>query len=142
MEENVLDLDELQASNKLESFRRAQKDNKGISFHTISSAGPNSAIVHYRPEKDKCAIISRDKIYLLDSGGQYLDGTTDVTRTMHFGTPKEEEKDAYTRVLMGNLDIESLIMPLKSKISGADIDSIARRWLWEVKQGEICSSFI
>lgn len=68
-------------------------------------------------------------IHLLDSGGQYLDGTTDVTRTYHFGNPTPEEKDAFTRVLLGNLDIERLQWPAGG-LTGGDIDVLARRHLW------------
>ena len=69
-------------------------------------------------------------IHLLDSGGQYLDGTTDVTRAFHFGTPTLEEKQSYTQVLLGNLDIERLRWPA-NKLTGADIDVLARRHLWK-----------
>ena len=72
-------------------------------------------------------------IHLLDSGGQYLDGTTDVTRTFHFGTPTAEEKNAYTRVLGGNLDVERLRWPSDTALTGANIDILARRRLWESK---------
>lgn len=88
-------------------------------------------MVHYKPEKGKCKTIIRTDIYLIDSGGQYLDGTTDITRTLHFGTPSAEECDANTRVLMGNLDIDRLVFPVNSNINGGDIDILARRWLWE-----------
>ena len=69
-------------------------------------------------------------IHLVDSGGQYLDGTTDVTRTFHFGKPTHEQKDSYTRVLLGNLDVERVQWPKGSKITGGDIDLLARRHLW------------
>jgi Xaa-Pro aminopeptidase len=68
-------------------------------------------------------------IHLVDSGGQYLDGTTDVTRTFHFGNPTLQEKDSFTRVLLGNLDIERLQWPA-GQLSGGDIDILARRHLW------------
>lgn len=70
-------------------------------------------------------------IHLVDSGGQYLDGTTDVTRTFHFGNPTKEEKEAYTRVLLGNLDIERLRWPKNFGLKGSHIDVLARRRLWE-----------
>lgn len=69
-------------------------------------------------------------MYLVDSGGQYYDGTTDVTRTVHFGTPTPEEKDAYTRVLLGNQDLRYVMWPKKNKIAGSDLDVLARRHLW------------
>lgn len=73
------------------------------------------------------------EVYLLDSGGQYLDGTTDVTRTVHFvgKEPLPFEKEMYTRVLLGNLDLERIVWPSNSNISGADFDAFARRRIWE-----------
>jgi Xaa-Pro aminopeptidase len=70
-------------------------------------------------------------IHLVDSGGQYLDGTTDVTRAFHFGTPTIAEKDAYTRVLLGNLDIERMKWPTTVKLNGMEMDILARRHLWK-----------
>lgn len=72
---------------------------------TISGGGANAAVIHYHPTETCSSMITKDMIHLVDSGGQYLDGTTDVTRTFHFGKPTPEEKDAFTRVLLGNLDI-------------------------------------
>lgn len=77
----------------------------GLSFCTISGGGANGAVIHYHATKENSAIVKKDMVHLVDSGGQYLDGTTDVTRAFHFGTPTQDEKDAYTRVLLGNLDI-------------------------------------
>lgn len=94
---------------KLDEFRASEELNAGLSFENISSVGPNAAIIHYAPTQDSAAKITKDQVYLLDSGGQYLDGTIDTTRTMHFGTPTAWEKECYTRVLLGNLDIERLI---------------------------------
>lgn len=102
----------------------------GLSFDTISAGGANAAIVHYHPKNNPDTTITKDMIHLLDSGGQYLDGTTDVTRTFHFGNPTDKEKDAYTRVLLGNLDIERLRWPKKTPLHGGDIDVLARRHLW------------
>jgi Xaa-Pro aminopeptidase len=85
--------------------------------------------VHYRPSATNSAVLDNNKIHLLDSGGQYFDGTTDVTRAFHFGTPTQEEKEAYTRVLLGNLDIERLEWP-QGLLNGAQIDVLARRHLW------------
>lgn len=82
--------------------------NVGLSFDTISSIGPNGAIVHYRAEEATALKLNPNQVYLVDSGAQYHDGTTDTTRTVHFGAPTEEERDAYTRVLLGNLDIQRL----------------------------------
>jgi len=128
--EKKTDIDEYNGALHLLELRKKQKWNKGQSFTTISSAGKNAAIVHYHPEKGKSAIINNGEIYLLDSGGQYLDGTTDTTRTTHFGNPTDEERDAYTRVLLGNFDIERLVFPNNGTIHGGDIDVLARRHLW------------
>ena len=76
--------------------------------------------------------MDKDKIYLLDSGGHYLDGTTDTTRTIHMTKPTKREKEMYTRVLLGNLDVEKTIWPVGRKYGGTDFDALARRWLWEV----------
>lgn len=124
------DLDEYNATLKLNQLRYEKQLNKGLSFPAISSIGPNAAIVHYNPKEGSAARLNVDQIYLLDSGGQYLDGTTDVTRTTHFGIPSAEEKDAYTRVLLGNLDVERVVIPNDGSHGGADIDVLARRHLW------------
>ena len=71
-------------------MRFQQKDNKGLSFVTISGGGPNAAVIHYHPTEEVSSIVTKDMIHLVDSGGQYLDGTTDVTRTFHFGEPTPE----------------------------------------------------
>ncbi|POW11762.1 hypothetical protein PSTT_04999 [Puccinia striiformis] len=101
---------------------------QGLSFDTISSSGPNAAIIHYSPPETDSAIIDKDQIYLCDSGAQYLDGTTDVTRTWHFGSPTAEEKRAFTRVLQGHINIDQMIFP--EKITGYQLDSFARQFLW------------
>ncbi|KAG1741526.1 peptidase M24, structural domain-containing protein [Suillus paluster] len=124
-----VELNESQAADKLEEFRSELQLFRGLSFTTISSTGPNAAIIHYSPERDNCAIIKKDQVYLCDSGGQYLDGTTDVTRTLHFGTPTEEEKRAFTRVLQGHISIDTAVFPTGT--SGYIIDSFARRALWQ-----------
>lgn len=84
------ELTEYTAANVLEQKRRALENNVGLSFDTISSIGGNGAIVHYKPEESTASKLNPDLVYLVDSGGQYYDGTTDVTRTMHFKTPTEE----------------------------------------------------
>jgi Xaa-Pro aminopeptidase len=105
---------------------------KGPSFDTISSIGPNGAVIHYKPKKDSLEINARE-IYLLDSGGQYLDGTTDITRSVQFGgaEPTAEQKKMYTLVLLGVIDLERVIWPSKGSYSGADFDILARRHLFE-----------
>ncbi|KAK4190429.1 putative Xaa-Pro aminopeptidase 1 [Podospora australis] len=122
-------LDEVDAADKLEEIRSKYKDYVGLSFDTISSSGANAAVIHYKPEKGACAIIDPDAIYLCDSGAQYLDGTTDVTRTLHFGTPKPIEKRAYTLVLKGNIALDSAIFPKGT--NGFAIDVLARQFLWK-----------
>jgi Xaa-Pro aminopeptidase len=126
---NGVVLNESQGSDKLEEFRSELDLFRGLSFTTISSAGPNAAIIHYSPDPDNCAIITKDQIYLCDSGGQYFDGTTDVTRTWHFGIPSEEEKRAFTRVLQGHIAIDCAVFPTGT--TGYTIDSWARRALWQ-----------
>lgn len=129
-------LDEFNGARKVESYRAEIGGDfyKGPSFDTISSIGPNGAIIHYKPKEDTAAKLNNDEIYLLDSGGQYLDGTTDITRTGHFGgkPPTDFQKEAYTRVLLGNLDVERVIWPNDHNFAGLDFDTLARKHLWEV----------
>ncbi|EKM56519.1 uncharacterized protein PHACADRAFT_253690 [Phanerochaete carnosa HHB-10118-sp] len=124
-----IELNESQAADQLEKYRSELDSFKGLSFTTISSTGPNAAIIHYMPDPSDCAVIRKDQVYLCDSGGQYLDGTTDVTRTWHFGNPTAEEKRAFTRVLQGHIAIHIAVFP--NGTSGYIIDSFARRPLWE-----------
>jgi Xaa-Pro aminopeptidase len=126
---NGVVLNESQGADQLERFRSELDLFRGLSFTTISSAGSNAAIIHYSPDPQNCAHIEKDKIYLCDSGGQYFDGTTDVTRTWHFGTPSAEEKRAFTRVLQGHIAIDTAIVPTGT--TGYTIDSWARRALWK-----------
>jgi len=98
------------------------------SFPTIAGFGGNGAIVHYVAKPESCARVDASNLLLVDSGGQYLDGTTDVTRTFHFGQPTAEEKDAFTRVLKGNIALDSAVFP--STTPGCAIDAFARQHLW------------
>jgi len=123
-----VELSESQGADQLEKFRSELPLFRGLSFTTISSTGPNGAIIHYIPDPHDCAIIRKDQIYLCDSGGQYLDGTTDVTRTLHFGTPTAEQRRAFTRVLQGHIAIDTAVFPTGT--SGYNIDTWARRYLW------------
>ena len=123
------EIDDYEAAEYMNKMRSQQLHNKGPSFETISGGGPNAAVIHYHPTEDNHALITKDMIHLVDSGGQYLDGTTDVTRAFHFGNPTPEEKDSYTRVLLGCLDVERLRMPA-NRFHGGDIDILARRHLW------------
>ena len=97
---------EFTGAKQLAEFRKEGDLFKSLSFPAISSIGANGAIVHYSPTEESAKAITNKEMYLLDSGGQYLDGTTDITRTLHFGEAKPEEKQMYTRVLLGNLDLE------------------------------------
>ncbi|KAF8632157.1 hypothetical protein AX17_004898 [Amanita inopinata Kibby_2008] len=126
---NGVELSESQGSDKLEEFRSELDLFRGLSFTTISSTGPNGAIIHYSPDPADCAIIKKDQIYLCDSGAQFLDGTTDVTRTWHFGTPNYQERRAFTRVLQGHIAIDTAVFP--NGTTGYIIDSYARRPLWQ-----------
>lgn len=120
-------LDEFKGAEKVLEYRKENEQFVQMSFDSISSVGSNGAVIHYKPEED-CKAMNNDEIYLLDSGGQYLDGTTDITRTAHFGgkEPTQFQKDAYTLVLMGNLDLELVEWPANQKISGAEFDILAR----------------
>lgn len=88
----------------------------------------SAAIMHYKPEHDTCAVIDPNAIYLCDSGAQYHDGTTDVTRTFHFGKPTEAEIEAYTRVLKGLIGLDRAVFPKGT--NGTLIDCLARQHLW------------
>jgi len=100
----------------------------GLSFDTISSTGPNAAIIHYKPVPGSCSKIDPKEIYLCDSGAQYLDGTTDTTRTLHFGEPTEMERKAYTLVLKGMVALDRAVFPKGT--SGFALDVLARQFLW------------
>lgn len=123
-------IDELSASDKLEDFRKKQADFRDLSFDTISAAGPNGAIVHYKSSPETNRKITGDILYLLDSGGQYLDGTTDLTRTLAIGRPSEEQRDRFTRVLKGHIALAQARFPVGR--TGAHLDTLARKSLWDV----------
>ncbi|GFT80985.1 xaa-Pro aminopeptidase 1 [Nephila pilipes] len=127
---NYGNVTEIDAAKKLEDFKRLQDNYVGPSFETISSSGPNGAIIHYRPKEDTNRKITTEEIYLCDCGSQYSDGgTTDVTRTVHFGTPSAFEKVCYTLVLKGLIGLSGAIFPKFAK--GRRLDSFARRPLWD-----------
>ncbi|KAK9503079.1 hypothetical protein O3M35_011725 [Rhynocoris fuscipes] len=123
-------LTEISAAKMLECFRNDEEDYVGLSFDTISSVGSNAAIIHYSPNEDTNKTITKDEIYLCDSGGQYLDGTTDVTRTLHFGKPTDFQKECFTRVLKGSIALATAKFP--NGIKGNFLDSLARQSLWSV----------
>ena len=122
-------LTEIDAAEKLEGFRRATGCLSDLSFDSITGAGSNGAIVHYRVTRSSNRKINRDEIFLLDSGAQYPDGTTDVTRTIMVGTATAEMKDRFTRVLKGHIALATARFP--EGTIGMQLDSFARRPLWE-----------
>jgi Xaa-Pro aminopeptidase len=122
-------LTEIDAAQALETFRRDTKKLKDVSFPSIAAAGANAAIPHYRVTVKSNAAI-RKGIFLIDSGGQYEDGTTDITRTLAVGKPAAEMRDRFTRVLKGHIAIARAIFPKGT--SGAQLDALARVPLWQV----------
>lgn len=121
---------ELSGAAKLAEFRSQNENFMGLSFETISGSGPHGAIIHYAPTVETDREITDHEMYLCDSGGQYLDGTTDVTRTWHFGEPTDFEKEAFTRVFKGQWQVGSTVFPYK--IKGGVFDAMARQFLWQV----------
>ena len=121
-------LTEIEAVEALESFRRDTGMLKDVSFPTISGSGPNGAIVHYRVTHKTNRRVNSGELFLVDSGAQYEDGTTDITRTVAIGTPTTEMRDRFTRVLKGHIGIARAIFP--DGTSGAQLDSFARQHLW------------
>ena len=124
------ELTEIAAAKKLEEFRAASGMLKDLSFDSISAAGPHAAIPHYRVSYSSNLRIEPGMLYLIDSGGQYPDGTTDVTRTVAVGEPSEEMRDRFTRVLKGHIAISTAKFPKGT--SGAQLDALARMALWKV----------
>ncbi len=122
------EIDELTASDRLEAFRRESNLLEDLSFDTISGAGSNGAIVHYRATQATDKKLLPGTLYLVDSGAQYRDGTTDVTRTVAIGEPTEEMRRHYTLVLKGHIAIADARFPAATR--GVDIDGFARRALW------------
>ena len=121
-------LTEIDAVEALESFRRESGLLKDVSFSTIAGSGPNGAVVHYRVTRQSNRRIAPGELFLIDSGGQYQDGTTDVTRTVVVGEPTAEMRDRFTRVLKGHIAIARAIFP--EGTTGAQLDSLARQDLW------------
>jgi Xaa-Pro aminopeptidase len=122
-------LTEIDAVEALETFRRDTGALKDVSFPTISGTGPNGAIVHYRVTRKSNRRIAPGDLLLIDSGAQYEDGTTDVTRTIAIGEPTDEMRDRFTRVLRGHIAIARAAFP--DGTSGAQIDVFARQFLWQ-----------
>ncbi len=123
------EIDEIEASSKLESFRAQDNSLKDLSFDSISGSGPNGAIVHYRVTTKTNRKLEKNSLFLIDSGGQYPDGTTDITRTVPIGEPSEEMRDRFTRVLKGHIALAQARFPKGT--TGTQLDTLARLPLWE-----------
>ncbi|KAA8545116.1 hypothetical protein F0562_019995 [Nyssa sinensis] len=123
-------LTEVEVADKLFEFRSKQAGFVDTSFDTISASGANGAIIHYKPEPDSCSIVNAEKLFLLDSGAQYVDGTTDVTRTVHFGEPSARQKECFTRVLQGHIALDQAVFP--ENTPGFILDAFARSSLWKI----------
>jgi len=121
-------LDELSAQERLRAFRAETGLLRDLSFDTISGAGPNGAVVHYRASEETNRRLEPGSLYLVDSGGQYQDGTTDVTRTIAIGEPTAEMRDRYTRVLKGHVAVARAVFPQGTR--GGQLDILARQYLW------------
>jgi Xaa-Pro aminopeptidase len=129
-------VDELAAAARLHAFREDTGSLRDLSFDTISGSGPNGAIVHYRVSEETNRRLEPGSVYLVDSGGQYPDGTTDITRTVWIGTPEgdgraapAEVKDRFTRVLKGHIALARAVFPQGT--SGSQLDTLARQFLWQ-----------
>ena len=126
---------EMAAADRLNAFRQACGDLRDLSFDTISGAGPNGAVVHYRVSEETNRTLEPNSVYLVDSGGQYPDGTTDITRTVWIGSPDEKGgeppadlKDRFTRVLKGHIALARAVFPQGT--AGSQLDVLARQFLW------------
>lgn len=124
------ELTELSCVDKLQAFREATGVLLDTSFDTISATGAHGASPHYHATPDSNAPLELGQLYLVDSGGQYADGTTDVTRVLPIGTPTDEMRDRFTRVLKGHIALSTAIFPVGT--TGAQLDAFARRPLWEI----------
>jgi Xaa-Pro aminopeptidase len=120
--------DELSVAAKLRQFREESPELKDLSFRTISAAGDHGALPHYSVDEETNQQVELNSLYLVDSGGQYLDGTTDVTRVVAVGTPTEEMRKRYTQVLQGHIALDQAVFPLGT--SGGQLDILARQYLW------------
>ncbi len=122
---------EISAQNKLENFRRMNSSYKYPSFNTISGSGPNSAIIHYKASEKTNRTLRKGELYLVDSGGQYLFGTTDVTRTISLKNKSNFIKEIYTRVLKGHIAVSNF--KIKKNSTGSEVDKNARKFLKKIK---------
>lgn len=125
-------LTEIDVVSKLELLRRRDPALRDISFETIAGTGENGAVMHYRVTKDSNATLKNGDLLVLDSGGQYLDGTTDITRTLPIGTPGDDQRAAFTRVLQGMIAMSRLRWP--KGLAGRDIEAVGRVPLWMAGQ--------
>jgi Xaa-Pro aminopeptidase len=121
-------MSDYEVAQKSLEFRQQMEQFQGLSFETISSSGPKAAVIHYSPAKDSKEIVKKDQVYLVDSGGQYLEGTTDTTRTFHFGEPTMDEKRSFTLVLKGHIALARAVFP--EGVNGYMLDTLARQHLW------------
>ncbi len=121
-------LTEISVVQALEGFRRAGNELREISFDTICGSGPNAAIMHYRVTEETNRPVRAGELLLVDSGGQYVDGTTDITRTVAIGDPTDEQCSCFTKVLQGMIAISRARWP--KGLAGRDLDSLARYNLW------------
>lgn len=121
---------EISGAEKLYQIRKQRESFVGLSFQTISSSGPSASIIHYAPSKETDRTLTMDEVYLCDSGGQYREGTTDITRTFHFSKASEYEKECFTRVLKGHIALMTAKFPEFTK--GNHVDAFARKALWDV----------
>jgi Xaa-Pro aminopeptidase len=122
------DHDENSVADKLAEFRACGENYRGPSFHTISAFGPSAALPHYRASRQNPRPLEGDNLYLVDSGGQYLDGTTDITRVTVIGSATPEMRRRYTQVLKGHIALASAQFPAGT--TGSQLDAFARQFLW------------
>ncbi len=129
---------EYDAASKMDALREEIPGNRGLSFNTISAFGPNAAMMHYETKEQACATIENGNLYLLDSGGQYDGGTTDVTRTVVIGEPTEEMKQDFTRVVRGMLALQNAVF--MKGCTGMNLDILARKPMWEAYMDYKCGT--
>ncbi len=123
------EIDEITAAKTLEAFRAESDDLRDLSFDSISGSGPNGAVVHYRVTTETNRNLQKGELFLIDSGGQYPDGTTDITRTVPIGNPSDEMCDRFTRVLKGHIALATMRFPAGT--TGTQLDAFARKPLWD-----------
>ena len=129
---------EYDAACKMDALRGEISENRGLSFNTISAFGANAAMMHYETTKETCVVIEEGNLYLLDSGGQYDGGTTDVTRTVVIGEPTEKMKQDFTRVVSGMLALQNAVF--MKGCTGMNLDILARKPMWEAYMDYKCGT--